>query len=151
MAATVAAASHSSFRTRFRCFKRPPTEPWCACAVPNSPLTRGAHTRQGQPRPGERAAPEIEHADRRRRTTALLVVPFRVWRSAAKKPKAIFTAIKHSHPDDHSDSTRSDAPQNGLGPEIPVDDPPEYFKMYSGKYDKIMQCVWGQSKGQLPE
>ena len=54
-------ASHSSFRTRFRCFKRPPTEPPLS---PQSSHAR-AHTRQG------RATAEIEHADRR--TTALLV------------------------------------------------------------------------------
>ena len=71
----------------------------------------------------------------------MLVVPFRVWRSAAKKPKAIFTAIKHSHPDDHSDSTRSDAPQNGLGPELPVDDPPEYFNMSSAKHAMRIEAI----------
>ena len=43
-------ASHSSFRTRFRCFKRPPT-----LAASLSGLTRQ----------GRAAAPEIEHADRR--------------------------------------------------------------------------------------
>ena len=47
-------ASHSSFRTRFRCFKRPPT-----LAASLSGLTRQ----------GRAAAPEIEHG----RTTALLV------------------------------------------------------------------------------
>ena len=76
MAATVASASHSSFRTRFRCFKRPPTEPRSRRRAQVAPDARAHSPRTGS----RRATPEIEHADRRRWTTALLVVPFRVWR-----------------------------------------------------------------------